>query len=297
AETEAGTAEPEDDRAESAQPALAGERTESGASPTRRRRIRRRTRSGQAVPSVMTAAVEEVATALRIGPAEDAHGEEPAEPGAAATEAREGEPAAERSTGVVRPDVVTDPFGFNNSAERPAVPKVTFQSPASLFQPIFQPPDPAAAIPLSRRAASDEPEEAEDHAEAERAEEAGEETATPRRRRRRRGGRGRSRAKEAAETEAQEPEPEPETASAEAAGRSGAAAEEERPAEEEPAAEQTSVEQTSTEQAEAEEQPAETTSETATEQQAAQAEQATGTSRRRRRRRRRSTEEIEPTPD
>ena len=297
AEPEAGTAEPEDDRAESAQPALAGERTESGASPTRRRRIRRRTRSGQAVPSVMTAAVEEVATALRIGPAEDAHGEEPAEPGAAATEAREGEPAAERSTGVVRPDVVTDPFGFNNSAERPAVPKVTFQSPASLFQPIFQPPDPAAAIPLSRRAASDEPEEAEDHAEAERAEEAGEETATPRRRRRRRGGRGRSRAKEAAETEAQEPEPEPEKTSAEAAGRSGAAAEEERPAEEEPAAEQTSVEQTSTEQAEAEEQPAETTSETATEQQAAQAEQATGTSRRRRRRRRRSTEEIEPTPD
>ncbi|GIH70210.1 hypothetical protein Mth01_24630 [Sphaerimonospora thailandensis] len=227
----------------------------------------------------MSAAEAEVAAVLRLGmpsaeipPEQTDSGEEPLAETVSGQEApdqavldeesldetaAEGEPAESGPSAVL-----TDPFGLH--VQRPVVPSVSFQATSSLFQPLFQAPDPFA-VPAQRPAVSEE--QAEEQAEADEtdeatgtAEEETEDEGTPRRRRRRRGGRGRG-----------------------VRGRDG---EESEDAEEE----SESVADSDAEAEDTQEEPAEDGTE-------AEAEDAQGTSRRRRRRRRRGSEEAEPTAD
>ncbi|WP_342769472.1 Rne/Rng family ribonuclease [Sphaerisporangium album] len=97
-----------------------------------------------------------------------------------------------------------DPFGLSAMADaRLAAPTVTFQAPAAVFQPIFQAPEPRAAVPpvvlppqQRPEPADEQPEEAEDSTETASDEDDNEDDdAGSRRRRRRRGGRGRGKAR------------------------------------------------------------------------------------------------------
>ncbi|MDH2428127.1 Rne/Rng family ribonuclease [Sphaerisporangium sp. TRM90804] len=106
-----------------------------------------------------------------------------------------------------------DPFGLSaTTAERvTAPPAVTFQSPAAVFQPIFQAPEPRAVVPPAPpapvRPVEDEapPEEIEDAAdEASADDDDDQDDASGRRRRRRRGGRGRGKGREHDEAEGSE---------------------------------------------------------------------------------------------
>ncbi|GII64924.1 hypothetical protein Skr01_50090 [Sphaerisporangium krabiense] len=98
----------------------------------------------------------------------------------------------------------TDPFGLGALAEaRAAAPAVTFQAPAAVFQPVFQAPEPRAAVPPvvlppQQRAepADEQAEEPEDSAESTQDEDDQDDEQGGRRRRRRRGGRGRGRTRE-----------------------------------------------------------------------------------------------------
>ncbi|MEU9884690.1 Rne/Rng family ribonuclease [Sphaerisporangium sp. NPDC051011] len=107
------------------------------------------------------------------------------------------EPGAQRS-------LFADPFGLSAMAEaRLAAPTVAFQAPAAVFQPIFQAPEPRAAVPpvvlppqQRPELADEQPEEAEDSAETAADDDDSDDSddeAGGRRRRRRRGGRGRGR--------------------------------------------------------------------------------------------------------
>ncbi|MEV6981287.1 Rne/Rng family ribonuclease [Sphaerisporangium sp. NPDC051017] len=107
------------------------------------------------------------------------------------------EPGVQRS-------LFADPFGLSAMAEaRLAAPAVSFQAPAAVFQPIFQAPEPRAAVPpvvlpLQQRPepADEQPEEAEDSAETAADDDDSDDEAGGRRRRRRRGGRGRGRVRD-----------------------------------------------------------------------------------------------------
>ncbi|MCT9931004.1 Rne/Rng family ribonuclease [Planotetraspora sp. A-T 1434] len=145
----------------------------------------------------MSAAEAEVATALQLGlPAEEPLDDEPA--GEDLIEDEELEDATEEAAGEAsQPRVLADPFGL--SAPQAAVPSVTFQAPAAVFQPLFQAPDPFAARPVSPPPAVPAEKAAEDADidDADEANETGEDEGESdgeggtRRRRRRRGGRGR----------------------------------------------------------------------------------------------------------
>ncbi|GIH28034.1 hypothetical protein Aph01nite_63440 [Acrocarpospora phusangensis] len=154
--------------------------------------------------SAMSAAEAEVAAAMMFAlPAEEPLDDEPA-----------GEDLDEEPSPQAR--VVADPFGLS-AIRQPDVPSVTFQAPAAVFQPLFQAPDPFAAVQVPVKQAPVKPEEPVEEpepatAEAEEAEESDEEAGEDgsRRRRRRRGGRGRGRARdtdEQGEDESAEEEP------------------------------------------------------------------------------------------
>ncbi|WP_061297234.1 Rne/Rng family ribonuclease [Herbidospora cretacea] len=177
--------------------------------PTRRRRTRKR---DEEVPtersSALNAAEAQVAAAMLISlPTEEPLDDEPA-----------GEDLEDLDEGAQQPSRLADPFGFH-AAEQP---QYTFQRPAAIFQPLFQAPDAAAAIPARPQPAPQpepqpEPEqpvvaeESEEESDDDGDEESGEGS---RRRRRRRGGRGRGRGRE--ESEDQESEEEPQAAAEEA---------------------------------------------------------------------------------
>ncbi|GAB1821434.1 Rne/Rng family ribonuclease [Herbidospora sp. RD11066] len=160
--------------------------------PTRRRRTRKR---DEEVPtersSALNAAEVQVAAAMLISlPTEEPLDDEPA-----------GEDLEDLDEGAKQPSRLADPFGFH-AAEQP---QYTFQRPAAIFQPLFQAPDAAAAIPARPQPAPQpepqpqpEPEpvaaeESEEDSDDDGDEESGEGS---RRRRRRRGGRGRGRGRE-----------------------------------------------------------------------------------------------------
>ncbi|WP_439649183.1 Rne/Rng family ribonuclease [Herbidospora mongoliensis] len=177
--------------------------------PTRRRRTRKR---DEEVPaersSALNAAEAEVAAAMLISlPTEEPLDDEPA-----------GEDLEDIEDGG-KPSRLADPFGFH-AAERP---QYTFQRPAAIFQPLFQAPDAAAAVPARPQPAPQpepqpepEPEtvvaeESEEDSDDDGDEESGEGS---RRRRRRRGGRGRGRGREE-NGEDQDAEEEPQAAAEE----------------------------------------------------------------------------------
>ncbi|MEV7970269.1 Rne/Rng family ribonuclease [Sphaerisporangium sp. NPDC088356] len=150
-----------------------------------------------------------------------------------AEEPLDDEPAGEDIAEETRPQtsVFVDPFGLTAMADvRAAAPTVTFQAPAAVFQPIFQAPEPRPAVqpvvPQPRpqqqaEPADEQPEEAEDAAEAALDEDDDQDDAGGRRRRRRRGGRGRGKAREQDEAgegdEGEEGDEEPRAASADQA--------------------------------------------------------------------------------
>ncbi|GAA3145726.1 hypothetical protein GCM10010466_40990 [Planomonospora alba] len=249
----AGTAADEGAAPEAAAPAKRTRTRKKAAAPQRAEEPaeqpgRQEARPEPAPPADLTEAeAEEVAASLLLsGPV----GEEPAA----------GEDSGDEEAGERRPELFTDPFGLT-AAARPEVPSVTFQAPATVFQPLFQAPDPSLIEQPAVRPAPTQPfEPAEAEAEeepedTEEPEEESEEEAGGRRRRRRRGGRGRGKTREQEEAEGGEPEPEDEeSAGAEAETDATAPAEEAEGAE-------------------------------------------NGTSRRRRRRRRRSSEDTEETED
>ncbi|MEO3814569.1 Rne/Rng family ribonuclease [Sphaerisporangium sp. B11E5] len=115
-----------------------------------------------------------------------------------------------------------DPFGLTALTDQVASPSVAFQAPAAVFQPVFQAPEPRAAVPPVApppppRRAEERPEErAEDEEPAdepdiadESAEDDDQDEAGSRRRRRRRGGRGRGRLREQDEADGEETGDEP----------------------------------------------------------------------------------------
>jgi ribonuclease E len=103
-----------------------------------------------------------------------------------------------------------DPFGLSLVADPRTPPAVTFQAPSAVFQPIFQAPEPRAAMapaapvaPQPRQQPKQQPEpdddeqdDEQDTAEAVSDEDDDQDEAAGRRRRRRRGGRGRGKIRE-----------------------------------------------------------------------------------------------------
>ncbi|WP_439648652.1 Rne/Rng family ribonuclease [Herbidospora yilanensis] len=185
--------------------------SEEDEQPTRRRRTRKRDEEGATErSSALNAAEAQVAAAMMFTlPTEEPLDDEPA-----------GEDLEDLDEGA-RPSRLADPFGFHAAEQQPQ--PYTFQRPAAVFQPLFQAPDAAAAVPARPQQPAPQPpaqpqpepepvaaEEAEEETEDEGDDESGDGS---RRRRRRRGGRGRGRGRE--EGEAQESEEEPQAAAEE----------------------------------------------------------------------------------
>ncbi|MFC4531924.1 Rne/Rng family ribonuclease [Sphaerisporangium dianthi] len=184
------------------------------AAPTRRRRTRKAAeapeavteRPGAASPSAAPADEEPPAVSEQVTPEiiESLPAEEPLDD----------EPAGEDLAEEPRPQgaVFADPFGLSAVTEARVAPAVTFQAPAAVFQPIFQAPEPRAAVPPvvpePRKYVQPEPEaepaEAEDAADVtdlDSDEDDDQDDAAGRRRRRRRGGRGRVKVRGTDETD------------------------------------------------------------------------------------------------
>ncbi|MFC7388290.1 Rne/Rng family ribonuclease [Sphaerisporangium rhizosphaerae] len=189
---------------EPAAPAAPQERTP--AAPARRRRTRKTAEAAEA-PAERAVAAEPPAAAAETPPAVSEQVTPAIIEALPAEEPLDDEPAGEDVAEEARPQgaVFADPFGLSAVSEARIAPAVTFQAPAAVFQPIFQAPEPRAAVPHvpePRPHAKPEPEpepaEVEDAAEAAELAEADsdeddeqEDDAAGRRRRRRRGGRGR----------------------------------------------------------------------------------------------------------
>ncbi|WP_425460147.1 Rne/Rng family ribonuclease [Herbidospora galbida] len=174
--------------------------------PTRRRRTRKRDEEGVTErSSALNAAEAQVAAAMMFTlPTEEPLDDEPA-----------GEDLEDLDEGA-KPSRLADPFGFHAAEQQPQ--QYTFQRPAAIFQPLFQAPDAAAAVPARPQQPAPQPpvqpqpepepvaaEEAEEESDEDVDDESGEGS---RRRRRRRGGRGRGRGRDEG-GEAQESEEEP----------------------------------------------------------------------------------------
>ncbi|MFC6080040.1 Rne/Rng family ribonuclease [Sphaerisporangium aureirubrum] len=130
------------------------------------------------------------------------------------------EPRAGRESRRGGRPLFADPFGLSAPTDQTASPAVSFQAPAAVFQPVFQAPEPRAAVPpvappQPRRAEEPVEEPAEDEEltdeAAEDAEAAAEDDdqddASGRRRRRRRGGRGRGKTRDEADGDENGDEP------------------------------------------------------------------------------------------
>ncbi|GLX94813.1 hypothetical protein Hesp01_27630 [Herbidospora sp. NBRC 101105] len=186
--------------------------SEEDEKPTRRRRTRKRDEEGATErSSALNAAEAQVAAAMMFTlPTEEPLDDEPA-----------GEDLEDLDEGA-KPSRLADPFGFHAAEQQPQ--QYTFQRPAAVFQPLFQAPDAAAAIPARPQQPAPQPpaqpqpepepvaaEEAEEESDDEGDDESGDGS---RRRRRRRGGRGRGRGRDE-NGEAQESEEEPQAAAEE----------------------------------------------------------------------------------
>ncbi|WP_062430029.1 Rne/Rng family ribonuclease [Herbidospora daliensis] len=185
--------------------------SEDDEKPTRRRRTRKRDEEGATErSSALNAAEAQVAAAMMFTlPTEEPLDDEPA-----------GEDLEDLDEGAT-PSRLADPFGFHAAEQQPQ--QYTYQRPAAVFQPLFQAPDAAAAIPARPQQPAPQPpvqpqpepepaaaEEAEEESDDDGDDESGEGS---RRRRRRRGGRGRGRGRE--DGEGQESEEEPQAAAEE----------------------------------------------------------------------------------
>ncbi|NAS21207.1 Rne/Rng family ribonuclease [Herbidospora sp. NEAU-GS84] len=186
--------------------------SEEDEKPTRRRRTRKRDEEGATErSSALNAAEAQVAAAMMFTlPTEEPLDDEPA-----------GEDLEDLDEGA-KPSRLADPFGFHAAEQQPQ--QYTFQRPAAVFQPLFQAPDAAAAVPARPQQPAPQPpaqpqpepepvaaEEAEEESDDEGDDESGDGS---RRRRRRRGGRGRGRVRDE-NGEAQESEEEPQAAAEE----------------------------------------------------------------------------------
>jgi len=198
--------------------------------PSRRRRTRKKDESVPERSSAMSAAEAEVAAALRFGrtderpQADDLLDVEPLDDEQAPADA-DGDLAEDADEDAretidepaVQTRVVADPFGTFERESAP--PSVTFQPPAAIFQPLFQAPDPFAAVPARPQPAVPAawPEEQDEAEETDEAQDVGDDEdgadgdtdgdGSTRRRRRRRGGRGRgARSRDAEEGEESEAE-------------------------------------------------------------------------------------------
>nr|WP_062335175.1 Rne/Rng family ribonuclease [Herbidospora sakaeratensis] len=185
--------------------------SEEDEKPTRRRRTRKRDEEGATErSSALNAAEAQVAAAMMFTlPTEEPLDDEPA-----------GEDLEDLDEGA-KPSRLADPFGFHAAEQQPQ--QYTFQRPAAVFQPLFQAPDAAAAVPARPQQPAPQPpvqpqpepepvaaEEAEEESDDDGDDESGDGS---RRRRRRRGGRGRGRGRE--EGEGQDSEEEPQAAAEE----------------------------------------------------------------------------------
>ncbi|WP_248958915.1 ribonuclease E/G [Sphaerisporangium perillae] len=177
--------------------------------PVRRRRTRKVAEAPEAAERPSTEPV--AAPAIQEPPAAQAQVTPEVLESLPEEEPLDDEPAGEDVAEEARPQgaVFADPFGLTAVAEARVAPAVTFQAPAAVFQPIFQAPEPRAAVPPvvpePRQQPEPEPEaepaEAEDAAETDFDEDDEQDDASGRRRRRRRGGRGRGKLREQDEAE------------------------------------------------------------------------------------------------